>query len=144
MEAAPNAELEISELDIWRSHDARFHLALLEVAGNRQMLEAFEGVRVKTHIICHRFHEKPMADLSRTIGDHQTLIDQIAAGDWESARCILGEHIQTGCEMALDFYDRQYMRHGKHVHFSNDMWFRTEPIRVEETADGSDPGGLQL
>ena len=143
-ESDPNDALETAELDTWRSLDARFHLTLLEVAGNRQMLEAFEGVRVKTHIICHRFREKPMADLSRTIGDHQALIDHITSGDGESARRVLSEHIQTGCELALEFYDQQYMRNGKHVHFSSDMWFRTQPLPLEEPVDGSDKGGTQL
>lgn len=118
VENAASEVVEIAKLDVWRSLDARFHLTLLEVAGNRQMLEAFEGVRVKTHIICHRFHEKPLADLSRTLGDHRKIVDCLFRGDGDSARRILGTHIQTGCDLALAFYDQQYMRHGKHVHFS--------------------------
>ncbi len=143
VEAAQAEILEIAELDAWRSLDARFHLTLLEVAGNRQMLEAFEGVRVKTHIICHRFHEKPLADLSRTIGDHRAVIECVSRGDGELARRLLNEHIQKGCELALDFYDQQYMRHGKQVHFANDLWFRTEPLRVRETHDGSTEEDLE-
>ncbi|MEP4198298.1 MAG: GntR family transcriptional regulator [Aliishimia sp.] len=77
------------------------HRAFMEAAGNRFLLEMFDGIWGRA-MAFHLFAAIENADISKSLGNHTELVDIIAQGDRGAALEAFTAHIQEGFELHLD------------------------------------------
>lgn len=77
------------------------HRAFMEAAGNRYLLEMFDGIWGRA-MAFQLFAEIEHADISKSLGHHIQLVDVIATGDRTDALEAFTTHIQDGFELHLD------------------------------------------
>lgn len=88
--------------EAWNLADERFHRTLLDVAGNLRLAEAgrtYRDIVQRAHFVALRL--VPLAQKDRSIEAHNTLIDQIAAGDAFNARENHRAQRQRGAELLV-------------------------------------------
>jgi DNA-binding GntR family transcriptional regulator len=103
------------QMEQLRVTDTKFHVALLRAAGNRRIVETVEGLRIRTQIVCHRFHDEAFDNLPRTVGEHRQILEALRRGDAETAKNVLSEHIRRGCQLALECHEQGYMDQPRHL-----------------------------
>lgn len=72
--------------------DRRFHLALLEIAGNRHLVELIGNLRSRSRL----YGLRPLAErglLVRSAAEHEQLVDLVLAGDRDGAAEVMRRHI---------------------------------------------------
>lgn len=77
------------------------HRALMEATGNKFMLEMFDVIWSKARAF-HLFAAIENADLSKSLGDHLSLVDAIETGDRGHALEVLTAHIQSGFDLHVE------------------------------------------
>lgn len=106
-EGAPALTADLT--DRWLTADARLHLLIFRIAGNRRALKTLRDLRVVTRIFGRRSSDRPIGKLRRTCEEHAAIIDALDAHDGDAARNVMAEHIRRGCERTLQVYDEQRM-----------------------------------
>lgn len=71
-------------------HSVKFHLAIMEAAGNRLLLNLWQSLRIETRTTITMLAEG--LDLAEIARSHQPIIDAIASGDAELAARVAREH----------------------------------------------------
>ena len=71
------------------------HRALVELAGNRQLLEMFDNIWNRA-VAFHLFAAIEEIDLAASLGAHMTLAEAVETGDWRIAMPAVFDHIDDG------------------------------------------------
>jgi GntR family transcriptional regulator, rspAB operon transcriptional repressor len=90
-----------SDMEGFRRHDRAFHLAVAEAAGNPYLRTSVEDAYDLVWTL--RLRESPASgDVVYTAGEHDRVLAAIHAGDDESARALMSEHIRNVQRFVLD------------------------------------------
>jgi len=92
-------EAEVAQRDAFFATNERFHLALLEAAGNRWAMQVAADLRKVMKLNRHHslFRQGRLAE---SLAEHRALMAAIDRGDAESARTLMQEHFAHGLEAA--------------------------------------------
>lgn len=88
-----------SSHDEYRTADARFHIAVAELAGSRTLLNAVVETRTRTNALLERIPQLS-ANLQHADEQHAQIAQAILAGDTASARSVMEDHL-AGTETLL-------------------------------------------
>jgi DNA-binding GntR family transcriptional regulator len=113
-----------SHATAWQAADSTFHMSLLHAAGNRRLLDIVEGLQTSLNammgglqetpvLVGHRFVSEPHEQIKRTLEEHSRILDALKAGDAQSAKTVMVEHIRSGMELALAAHQRSRMNTSK-------------------------------
>lgn len=96
-----HAELEaqVHDRDAFFATNERFHMALLDMAGNRWAVQVVQDLRKMMKLSRHHslFKQGRLAD---SLAEHRALMQALAAGDGEAARLTMQAHFRSGLEAA--------------------------------------------
>jgi DNA-binding GntR family transcriptional regulator len=92
-------EQQVDERDAFFAANERFHLALLDEAGNRWATQVAADLRKVMKLNRHHslFRQGRLAD---SLAEHRAMMDAIAHGQAEAARALMQEHFARGLEAA--------------------------------------------
>lgn len=95
----------------WTLADARFHVTLLRVAGNRRALKIVGDLRVMTYAFGYQDKRRTLAQLQRALQEHQQILEAVCSGDAELASQVMAEHLGRKRDSILQIYNRSRMEH---------------------------------
>lgn len=93
--------LAADDLECWAAADERFHLLLVELTGNRRLVEAVATYWDQAHrvrVATLRLRPRP----ARSNEDHRALVDAVRARDSKRAREVHSEHRKRSGQMLVD------------------------------------------
>ena len=92
-------EKQVRQRDAFFATNEQFHMALLQVAGNRWAVQTVTDLRKVMKLNRHHslFKQGRLAD---SLAEHRLLMQAIVAGDAEAARRLMREHFESGLEAA--------------------------------------------
>ncbi|WP_037545185.1 GntR family transcriptional regulator [Stappia stellulata] len=99
------AALEKEDLDTWAEADDRFHLALLELQGNRRL----KGFVMSLYDQAHRARivTMRMRDLPRkSTEEHREILENLRSGDAEATRRVFREHRRRAADELLGILEK--------------------------------------
>lgn len=97
--------LKADDLDAWARADERYHRRLVELSGNRALIEAVQHCWDRAHrarMVTLRMRPKPSASTR----DHLEVVDKIRAGDAAGAAAAHRMHRERGGRELLDILAR--------------------------------------
>jgi len=92
-------EKQARQRDAFFATNEQFHMALLEIAGNRWALQIVTDLRKVMKLNRHHSLFK-QGRLSDSLAEHRALMDAISARDAERARALMRAHFEHGLEAA--------------------------------------------
>ena len=92
-------EKQVRQRDAFFATNEQFHMALLEIAGNRWALQIVTDLRKVMKLNRHHSLFK-QGRLSDSLAEHRALMDAISARDAERARALMRAHFEHGLEAA--------------------------------------------
>ena len=98
--AEMEAALEARDLDVWAEADDRFHHLLLELHGNRRLMEYIGLLNDQAHrarMVTLRMRHLP----EKSTADHRAILEHIRAGDPDAARTAFRQHRQRAAQELL-------------------------------------------
>lgn len=102
--------LRTDDLDAWAEADARFHQGLVELAGNRTLIEAVQRVGDRVHrarMFTLRLRPKPV----RSTQEHRELLERIRAGDAAGAVAVNRAHRERASRELIAIFERYRLNH---------------------------------
>ena len=94
-------EKQVRQRDAFFATNEQFHMALLEIAGNRWAMQIVTDLRKVMKLNRHHSLFK-QGRLSDSLVEHRALMDAIAARDGARARELMRAHFEHGLEAAAD------------------------------------------
>jgi GntR family L-lactate dehydrogenase operon transcriptional regulator len=96
------AETSAAELADYRRRDSRLHLAIAEVTGSASLTTALADVRMRVNLL---LDEIPLLEpnLEHSNAQHTAVVDAILAGDAQTARLAMTEHIEGTASLLRGF-----------------------------------------
>ncbi|MDR0901298.1 MAG: GntR family transcriptional regulator [Opitutaceae bacterium] len=107
--------------------DKAFHMLILEVAGNRRMIELIRATRVMSDFFQLQLQTQPRRLVDQAVVHHKRILDALRARDAAKASAAMSGHIRCGLEEALQHFDQLHLYSGK----------------ASESVLGGLPGGLR-
>jgi DNA-binding GntR family transcriptional regulator len=92
-------ETQVHDRDAFFATNERFHMALLEIAGNRWAVQVVQDLRKMMKLNRHHSLFK-QGRLEDSLAEHRTLMQALADGDSEAARRTMQAHFRSGLEAA--------------------------------------------
>jgi DNA-binding GntR family transcriptional regulator len=92
-------EKQSRQRDAFFVTNERFHMALLDIAGNRWATQIVTDLRKVMKLNRHHSLFK-QGRLSESLAEHRALMQAISARDAEKARCLMRAHFESGLEAA--------------------------------------------
>jgi DNA-binding GntR family transcriptional regulator len=93
------------DLDGWVAADERFHLALLELAGNQQLLATVLNYWDRAHrarAFSVRLRPKPV----NSVAEHRLLVDKLRSGDVGGAAAVNRSHRERASKELVGIFER--------------------------------------
>jgi len=94
-------EKQVRQRDAFFAANEQFHMALLQIAGNRWAMQIVTDLRKVMKLNRHHSLFK-QGRLSDSLAEHRALMDAIAAQDGARARELMHAHFEHGLEAAAD------------------------------------------
>lgn len=97
--------LKADDLDAWAAADERFHHGLVELAGNRTLIDAVQRLGDRAHrarMFTLRLRPKPI----NSTREHTALLERIRAGDAKGAVQVNREHRERASRELLAIFER--------------------------------------
>ena len=97
--------LKADDLDAWAAADERFHQGLVELAGNRTLIDAVARVGDRVHrarMFTLRLRPKPI----NSTQEHMALLERIRAGDDAGAVDVNRRHRERASRELLEIFER--------------------------------------
>ncbi len=83
----------VDDREGYARHDLDFHRGIVEAAGNRILLQAWEALGFETRIRIMLARNDP--DLARVVADHDPILAALEAGDGPTAGRLLRDHAES-------------------------------------------------
>lgn len=102
--------LQRGDLDGWAAGDARFHRALVEMAGNQRLIGMVEAIRDQSHrarMATLRLRPNP----SMSNDEHAAVVAAIRRRDAETAHRLHRAHRQRAARLLLDLVEHHRLDH---------------------------------
>ena len=102
---AMDAALKRDDLDAWAAADERFHAALVDLAGNRQLQQTVLNYWDRAHrarMFSLRLRPKPVTSTK----EHRQLVERLRAGDAEGAAKVNRAHRERANRELLAIFER--------------------------------------
>ena len=97
--------LKADDLDAWADADERFHQRLVELAGNRTLIDAVQRLGDRVHrarMFTLRLRPKPV----NSTREHMAMLDRIRAGDPQGAIDVNRAHRERASRELLAIFER--------------------------------------
>lgn len=132
--AAETTHVAIDRIELLIAADAKFHMTILRIAGNRLLLKTISHIRMMTQVFVSREQTISIQRLMKTHKEHQGIIDALCKRDGELARKILTEHLRGGCERALNDFDQSQLRDAEMMNslMASDLELQTQMRMIKE------------
>jgi DNA-binding GntR family transcriptional regulator len=102
--------LAFEQIETLIAADAKFHLTILRVAGNRLLMKTIGHIRVMTQVFVSKQQKISLQRVDETWKEHQAIIDALKNKKGEKAKQVLSAHLRTGCARALKIYDLRMLQ----------------------------------
>jgi DNA-binding GntR family transcriptional regulator len=102
--------IKADDLDAWAAADERFHQKLVELAGNRTLIDAVARVGDRVHrarMFTLRLRPKPV----NSTREHRALLERIRAGDPGGAVVVNRQHRERASRELLEIFERFRVQH---------------------------------
>ena len=102
--------LKFNDLNGWAAADERFHQRLVELAGNRTLIDAVARVADRVHrarMFTLRLRPKPV----NSTREHMAMLDRIRAGDGKGAVEVNRAHRERASRELLAIFERFPVQH---------------------------------
>ena len=102
--------LKADDLDAWAAADERFHQGLVELAGNRTLMDAVARLGDRAHrarMFTLRLRPKP----ANSTREHMAMLDRIRAGDDKGAVEVNRAHRERATQELLAIFERFRVQH---------------------------------
>ena len=102
--------VKADDLDAWAAADERFHQRLVELAGNRTLIDAVARVGDRVHrarMFTLRLRPKPV----NSTREHRALLERIRAGDPAGAVVVNRQHRERASRELLEIFERFRVQH---------------------------------
>lgn len=102
--------LKADDLDAWAAADERFHQGLVELTGNRTLVDSVQRVADRAHrarMFTLRLRPKPV----RSTQEHRALLDRIRAGDAAGAVTVYRAHRERASHELITLFERYRLSH---------------------------------
>jgi DNA-binding GntR family transcriptional regulator len=102
--------LKADDLDAWAAADERFHQGLVELAGNRTLVDAVQRLGDRVHrarMFTLRLRPKPV----RSTEEHTALLGRIRAGDASGAARAYRAHRERASRELIEIFERYRLNH---------------------------------
>jgi DNA-binding GntR family transcriptional regulator len=102
--------LKNDDLDAWAAADERFHQGLVQLAGNRTLVDAVQRIADRAHrarMFSLRLRPKP----ERSTHEHTELLGRIQAGDVAGAVALYRAHRDRASRELLAIFERYRINH---------------------------------
>jgi DNA-binding GntR family transcriptional regulator len=97
--------LKVDDLDAWANADASFHLRLVQLTGNKTLIDAVARLGDRVHrarTFSLRLRPKPV----NSTKEHMALIERIRAGDVQGAVDVNRKHRERASDELLSIFER--------------------------------------
>ncbi len=97
--------LKADDLDAWAAADERFHHGLVELAGNRMLMDSVQRLGDRAHrarMFTLRLRPKPI----NSTREHTALLERIRVGDVKGAVLVNREHRERASRELLAIFER--------------------------------------
>ncbi|MFO1322518.1 MAG: GntR family transcriptional regulator [Burkholderiales bacterium] len=101
--------LKADDLDAWAAADERFHQGLVELAGNRTLMDAVQRLGDRVHrarMFTLRLRPKPV----NSTREHMAMLERIRAGDPQGAVDVNRAHRERASRELLAIFERYRLR----------------------------------
>ncbi len=98
--------LDDEEMQRFLAADMKFHMLLLQAAGNLRIMKVVADTRLLTRIFSYRREGHDAALLEQIHRYHHDVLEAVEAGDAARAMERLGEHIRASMRERLETYER--------------------------------------
>jgi DNA-binding GntR family transcriptional regulator len=92
-------ETQVGQRDAFFATNERFHMALLDISGNRWAVQVVQDLRKMMKLNRHHSLFK-QGRLEDSLAEHRALMQALAAGHAEAARQTMQAHFRSGLEAA--------------------------------------------
>ena len=92
-------EVQVGQRDAFFATNERFHMALLDMAGNRWAVQVVQDLRKMMKLNRHHSLFK-QGRLEDSLAEHRALMQALSARDAEAARQTMQAHFRSGLEAA--------------------------------------------
>ena len=102
--------LKVDDLEGWAAADERFHQGLVELAGNRTLMEAASRLADRAHrarMFTLRLRPKPV----NSTHEHMAMLERIRAGDAAGAVQVNRAHRERASRELLAIFERYRLQH---------------------------------
>ena len=89
------------DVQAYYSENLRFHWAIVQVAGNQQLLQTYRGIVQKLHL-------SRLKNLSQTVGmkvsiaEHTTIVNAVRQADAQQCEALMTRHVDDAYQRLLD------------------------------------------
>jgi len=107
---AMDKALKADDLDAWAAADERFHVHLIDIAGNRQMQATVLNYWDRAHrarMFTLRLRPKPVSSTK----EHMQMVDRLRDGDAEGAAAITRAHRERASRELIAIFERYKFAH---------------------------------
>lgn len=97
--------LEKDDLDAWAEADYRFHTKIIEMHGNKRLINILDMLRNQTHrvrLLTRGLREKP----TKSVEDHRKILSYISNGDSEKAYDSFKKHRERTVKEIMAILDK--------------------------------------
>lgn len=98
--------LEGAPLQRFLAADLGFHMALLQAAGNSQIVRLVNASRIMARIFGTARARHDRTVVADTCRQHQAILTAVERGDAEAASRLMAEHIESSKRITLESHDR--------------------------------------
>lgn len=111
-ERAPGDHQTLSETELrqFLAADMAFHLAIVQAAGNRQIMNAVHASRSILRIFALRRQQHDRDLVLDAYQQHCSIANAIAKGDGQTASTLMLQHIRQSKQSTLEWYDLEARR----------------------------------
>jgi DNA-binding GntR family transcriptional regulator len=95
--------VERNDLATFEAMDTAFHETLVELAGNRYLVDSYARISGKVRALRHKLPEAP-SRMVNALNQHRRIVDLIAVGQVEEAARSIADHVSKVQQMLIERY----------------------------------------
>ncbi|MGF9858559.1 GntR family transcriptional regulator [Priestia endophytica] len=95
-------EIKNNNIQLYLEFDTKFHLRLMELMGNKEILDMFKSIETKLSFYGKRVLIKKTERTLETYNEHILILNELEKGNVDLAVCYMKEHLEKGRRVLLN------------------------------------------